>query len=748
VRFLAEAKLRPLGLLRQPDGSEPAVEKANPLLALRLKFVVSNPEVTRRITAPFAAMFHPPVVFAVLLGFALTTWWVALEKGLASATHQAFYEPGLLLLVFALTLLSAGFHEFGHAAACRYGGATPGAMGVGLYLVWPAFYTEVTDSYRLGRRGRLRVDLGGLYFNAVFAVAMLGVWAAVRWDALLLVIGAQVLQMLRQLAPLVRFDGYHILADLTGVPDLFAHIKPTLLGMLPSRWGSPQSKALKPWARVVVTVWVLVVVPTLAALLVLIVKVLPRLAATAWDSLGLQWEAFTHNWAAGDVYGIGVRLLSVLALCIPVLSMAYLLARVARRTARRVWRATAEHPGRRAATVLAGALVLAAVAWTWWPDGQYRPIEPDEGGTVLDGLAAAEAYRDRLFARPARPFQHYGQLRGSRQVGRSLGPAAGPRSPAARPQLMLVLVPQSGGASAPRLPGMGAPIGPETFPWRPAGASPDRPHGAGATPPVAGEKPAVRTGWLFPFPPPPEAREGDNRALAVNTEDGSVVYDVAFALVWVTDGSPVDQRNEAYALASCRDCRTLAVAFQVVLIVGQVDIVTPANAAVAANYDCVSCVTHALAVQLVATLTDLPDDEAMDELARIWAQLEAVGDDAALLPLEQVYAQLLAVEREILELLARDGGPVTTDTDVAEGAEPTPTPTPQPTATPEPDAEPTPQPTTTPTREPTAEATEEPTSPPTEEPTSQPTEEPTSRPTEEPTSQPSEEPTAEPGDEP
>ena len=39
-------------------------------------------------------------------------------------------------------------------------------MGTGLYLVWPAFYTDVTDSYRLGRAGRLRTDLGGLYFNA------------------------------------------------------------------------------------------------------------------------------------------------------------------------------------------------------------------------------------------------------------------------------------------------------------------------------------------------------------------------------------------------------------------------------------------------------------------------------------------------------------------------------------------------------------------------------------------------------
>ena len=59
--------------------------------------------------------------------------------------------------------------------------------------------------------------------------------------------------MLRQLTPLVRFDGYHVLADITGVPDLYHRIKPTLLGMLPWRWRDPEATVLKPWARAVVT---------------------------------------------------------------------------------------------------------------------------------------------------------------------------------------------------------------------------------------------------------------------------------------------------------------------------------------------------------------------------------------------------------------------------------------------------------------------------------------------------------------
>ena len=98
----------------------------------------------------------------------------ALAEGLAAATRQAFDSPGLLLGIFALTVLSAGWHEFGHAAACRAKGVTPGAMGAGLYSCGRPSTPTSPNSYRLRRWGRLVVDLGGLYFNAIVAVGRRG----------------------------------------------------------------------------------------------------------------------------------------------------------------------------------------------------------------------------------------------------------------------------------------------------------------------------------------------------------------------------------------------------------------------------------------------------------------------------------------------------------------------------------------------------------------------------------------------
>ena len=90
----------------------------------------------------------------------------------------------------------------------------------------------------------------------------------------------------------------------------------------------------------------------------------------------------------------------------------------------------------------------------------------------------------------------------------------------------------------------------------------------------------------LPFTLPDAPGEGDSQALATNTTDGGIVYDVAYSLVTVSGGEPVDNENSAYALASCDACTTLAVSFQLVLVVGQSDRITPINVAEALNLDC------------------------------------------------------------------------------------------------------------------------------------------------------------------
>jgi putative peptide zinc metalloprotease protein len=112
VVALAE-KLAAQGLLAGTESKAPP--RQNPLLALRWKVLVTDPKLTKRITAPFMFLFRPWVMVPVVLAFLGVFWFVLFDKGIASATAEAFRSPGLLLLVFALAVLSAGFHEIGHA---------------------------------------------------------------------------------------------------------------------------------------------------------------------------------------------------------------------------------------------------------------------------------------------------------------------------------------------------------------------------------------------------------------------------------------------------------------------------------------------------------------------------------------------------------------------------------------------------------------------------------------------------------
>src|SRR5919197_1813734 len=158
ARLLVEEKLRPIGVVAQPDGSSPKLEKLDPLLALRMKTAVVPEQLVNSITRVFRPFFWPPVVVALLAGFLSLDVWLFVFHGVAQSLRQTLYDPLFILLLLGLVILSAAFHECGHATACAYGGARPGAMGVGIYIVWPAFYTNVTDAYRLGQGGRLRTD--------------------------------------------------------------------------------------------------------------------------------------------------------------------------------------------------------------------------------------------------------------------------------------------------------------------------------------------------------------------------------------------------------------------------------------------------------------------------------------------------------------------------------------------------------------------------------------------------------------
>ena len=365
VEYLLAKKLAPMGLVAGEGAGQVAARPDPMILALKLHRTLlpeAGVQVVARLLGP---LFSPLVVVAVLGALASADVWLVRSGGMLAGFREVLARPLLLLVVLGLSLVSMVFHECGHAAACRYGGARPGRIGMGLYVLWPALFTNVTDSYRLGRAGRLRTDLGGVYFNAVFAVVLAGAYRVTGYLPLLVTAGLTQVELAQQLIPSLRLDGYFIVTDLIGVPDLFQRIGPVLRSLVPGQPADPRLGALKRAARVALTAWVLAMVPLLGGELLLIVVGIPKLAAGFARSLAANADAVTAHFVRGEVAAGLVSVISVVLLIFPVAGIGYLLVLTGRAAARLAAAATRKHRMLRLPVAAAAALAAAALAYTW-----------------------------------------------------------------------------------------------------------------------------------------------------------------------------------------------------------------------------------------------------------------------------------------------------------------------------------------------------------------------------------------------
>ena len=305
--------------------------RANPLLALRFRLTLVPARATRFLARLFAPLFYGPVVVLGLIGLVLADVWLFREASLKGAVDAFLSDPPMLLSILGILLAATLVHEFGHAAACRYGGAQPGKIGAAVFLVFPAFFTDVTQSYRLGRAGRVRTDLGGVYFNALTIAALTVLYAQTRSAAVLIAIVFVHAEAIQQLWPLGRLDGYFVVADLVGVPDLFGRIGPILRSSVPGRPTHPRVAELRRSARVIVTLWVAVTGPIMVGLFALMLWNAPSVTLQVLESMSQQWALLQSSISTGDLAGITLAVLSLVLLPLPLLGLAWLVGGILRR---------------------------------------------------------------------------------------------------------------------------------------------------------------------------------------------------------------------------------------------------------------------------------------------------------------------------------------------------------------------------------------------------------------------------------
>lgn len=343
VRQLLAGKLLPLGIVALPEDAAHLVpvaeERTTSPLRINARTRLLGPDAVDRIAKVFKILFAPLLLVPTLLIVVFAHAWLYVVHGLGGAVQSVLYAPGLALPLLGVLFVSGVFHEFGHAAALRYGGGRARGMGFGLYLVYPALYTDTTDNYRLGRWARVRTDLGGFYFHLIFALGLVALYLLTGSEFLLVAVLLINLDIVYQCLPFVRFDGYWALADVTGIPDFFSQMGAFLRSMSPvSRWKRDNHLPdLKPWVRAVFVAYVMVTVPVLSLLLFVLITRLPGIATAAWDSLLGQAAVFSQALDDGYLVGMALSVAQMLILGLQMLGITYLLYSLGRRLVGALW---------------------------------------------------------------------------------------------------------------------------------------------------------------------------------------------------------------------------------------------------------------------------------------------------------------------------------------------------------------------------------------------------------------------------
>lgn len=222
ITRLIDNVLIPRGMIQAPDGREVRPDTARPKRAsyLRVQVPLLRPETVRPLTSLLSRLFHPLVALP-LLAVAIAAhlyFFLSVSPDFSWQVTSLPWSHYLLLMVILNG--TAMLHELGHAAACLRFGCPHGRIGWGIYLFIPVLFTDVSPAWRLDRKRRAVVDSGGMYMEVLVACVAL---ALHHWTGNALYIYLFIfleLSLLRSLNPILRRDGYWLMADLSGQPHL------------------------------------------------------------------------------------------------------------------------------------------------------------------------------------------------------------------------------------------------------------------------------------------------------------------------------------------------------------------------------------------------------------------------------------------------------------------------------------------------------------------------------------------------
>ncbi len=297
-------------------------------------------------TWPWLARFGPgllryglPTILILGVLLAARDW----ERFIGSFPHL-FSLGGML--AFGVALVFAKLcHEFGHAYMAKRAGCRVQSMGLAFMVLFPLFYTDVSDAWRVNdRRSRLLIGAGGMLAELLLACIALLVWSLLpdgpaRTAAFMLASATWITTLVVNLNPFMRFDGYFLLSDLWGMENLqgraFALCRWRLREAL-FDYGEPIPEPLPPGLR-------------------------RRLLC--WGYASWLWRALLFLGIALAVYHLFFKLLGI---ALMLLELAWFIGLPIWREMREWWQRRGQaHPPRLLLSASLALALLAALALPW-----------------------------------------------------------------------------------------------------------------------------------------------------------------------------------------------------------------------------------------------------------------------------------------------------------------------------------------------------------------------------------------------
>jgi putative peptide zinc metalloprotease protein len=139
--------------------------------------------------------------------------------------HQFFNIHNAFLMALTLGVTKV-LHEFGHGLACKHFGGECHEMGIMILVLTPCLYCNVSDSWMLPNKWhRAMIGAAGIYVELIIAsICTFMWWFSVPGLLNSLCLNAMficsVSTVLFNGNPLLRYDGYYILSDVTEIPNL------------------------------------------------------------------------------------------------------------------------------------------------------------------------------------------------------------------------------------------------------------------------------------------------------------------------------------------------------------------------------------------------------------------------------------------------------------------------------------------------------------------------------------------------